>query len=91
MIPTKAVQEFYDELDEILKSQPSEWQAIAADQKVLWVSTSDFDYYVKIGQQFVEQSKTTEIELDKDGLPILFFAGIRVKPLPVCYPNQPMS
>lgn len=90
MIPTIAVQEFYVELEDLMKGQPNEWQALPAHQKQLPVSTSDFDYYVKIRQQYIdiERSDITEIETDADGVPIVFFQGIRVMPLPSS--NRPM-
>ena len=85
-IPTIAVQEFFVELDDLMKSQSNEWQAKAADQKELWVSASDFDYYLKIRQQF---DLPAGVRMDDGGLPILLFQGIRVKPLPVYSTNRP--
>lgn len=88
MIPTIAVQEFYVELDDLIKGQPDAWQALPAHQKQLPVSTSDFDYYVKIRQQYTERSDITDIETDAEGIPVVFFQGIRVMPLPSS--NRPM-
>ncbi|GAB3542657.1 hypothetical protein [Spirosoma fluminis] len=79
-IAQRAEQEFYDELDDILKKQSAEWQAIDADQKVLLVSPSDFAYYVKIRQQAIDQSGSDPLEKDADGLPIVFYRDIRLKP-----------
>lgn len=81
MIPQRAVQEFYDELLSVMESQPDEWVPLANDHKVLWVSPSDFDYYVQIRQQYSDLLQTTPIETDTAGLSIVFFYGIRVKPL----------
>ena len=79
IIPTRAVQEFFDELDALIQQQPAEWQAIPAGQKELVVSQSNFDYYLTIRQQYVQPAP---IDTDEKGLPILYFMGIRVKPLP---------
>lgn len=76
MIPTIAVQEFFEELNSLMKSQPDEWQARAPDQKELLVSPSDFEYYKKIRQQIEAPSA---LETDAEGLPILLFSGIRVR------------
>ena len=53
LIPTRAVQEFFDELNSLIEQQPAEWQAIPAGQKELVVSQSDYDYYLTIKQQAV--------------------------------------
>ncbi|WP_461070364.1 hypothetical protein [Spirosoma horti] len=78
MIPTIAIQEFFEELNSLLKSQPDEWQATPPDQKELVVSVSDFDYYRTIRQQIEAPSA---LETDAEGMPILFFSGIRVRPI----------
>lgn len=85
-IPTIAIQEFFVELDDLLKSQSNEWQVEPADQKELWVSSGNFDYYLQIRRQYAFPA---EIEADEAGLPILLFQGIRVKPLPVFSANHP--
>lgn len=78
MIPRRAEQEFYDDLKQIMDSQSAEWRAIAYDKKELLVSPSDFAYYLAIRQQYIDQGET--VPLDTDGLPIVFFHGIRLKP-----------
>ncbi len=83
MIPQRAEQEFYDALNSILEKQPDEWVAIAHDQKELLVSPSDFAYYVKIRQQLIDQLGIAQFETDADGLPVVFFRGIRLKPVPL--------
>ena len=77
MIPQRAEQEFYEELTVLLNSQPDTWQAIPAHQKQFYVSPSDFDYYRKLTQQHLGAAA---IETDTEGLPIMFFLGIRVMP-----------
>ncbi|GAB3510032.1 hypothetical protein GCM10027341_47870 [Spirosoma knui] len=79
-ISQRAEQEFYDELDDILKKQSADWQAMDADQKVLTVPADDFAYYVKIRQQSIDQSGSSPLEEDADGLPIVFYRDIRLKP-----------
>jgi len=81
MIPQRAVQEFYDELFSVMESQPDEWAAMANDHKELRVSPSDFDYYVAIRKQYSDPLKTAPFETDAAGLPIVFFYGIRLKPI----------
>ena len=77
-ISQRAEQEFYDELDEHLAGQLGEWRSMANHQKVFLLSPSDFDYLTKLYQQ---HQPAQLIETDEVGLPILFFRGIRVKPL----------
>ena len=77
-IPQRAEQEFYDELNERLANQPGEWQVLVNDQKAFLLSPSDFDYLLKPYQQHQPE---LPIETDETGLPILFFRGIRVKPM----------
>jgi hypothetical protein len=74
----RAEQEFYEELNVRLKSQPDEWQRIPADQKEFLVPPDDFQYYVAIRQDDGPQFYP---EVDATGLPIVFFLGIRLKPL----------
>lgn len=75
-IPQWAEQEFYDELDERLASQPDEWQSLANDQKVFLLPSADVDYLIKLKQQ---HQSALPIDTDLDDLPSLFFRGIRVK------------
>ncbi|WP_018619515.1 hypothetical protein [Spirosoma luteum] len=77
-IPQRAEQEFYDELNDCLKNQPDEWQSVANDQKDFLLSPSDFDYLTQLYQQHQPE---LPIETDETGSPILFFRGIRVKPM----------
>ncbi len=77
-IPQRAEQEFYDELDERLANQPDDWQLLANNQKVFLLPPSDFDYLTKLKQQ---HQPARPIDRDENGLPILFFRGIRVKSL----------
>ena len=77
-IPQRAEQELYDELNERLASLPTEWQSVANDQKAFLLPPSDFDYLTKLYQQ---HQPVRPIDTDDVGLPILFFRGIRVKPL----------
>ena len=78
MIPTIAVQDFFVQLDDLMKSQSDEWQALPTDQKQLRVTASDFDYYLTIRRQF---ESPADVMIDDAGLPILLFQGIRVVPI----------
>lgn len=77
-VPQRAEQEFYDELDECLAKQPDEWQALANDQKAFLLSSSDFDYLLKL---YLQRQPARPIDTDETGSPILLFRGLRVKPM----------
>lgn len=78
MIPRIAIQDFYVELDDLTQRQSEEWRATPVDQKELLVSPSDFAYYVAISQQNAEPA---QVSTDDAGMPMVYFTGIRVKPL----------
>ena len=74
----RAEQEFYDEIDEILKNQPEQWHALATSQKELRIAPDMFRYYVALRRAYSGQGG---IQADASGLPMVFFRGIRLKPL----------
>lgn len=76
-IPQRAEQEFYDELDLRLASQPGEWRVLANGTKTFFLPLADFDYLVHLYQQ---HQFARPVEQDEAGRPMLFFRGIRVEP-----------
>lgn len=78
LMSQRAEQEFYDEIDEILKNQPDQWHALTTDQKELRIATDMFRYYVELRRGYVEQG---DINVDAAGLPVVFFRGIRLIPI----------
>ncbi|WP_128548654.1 hypothetical protein [Larkinella soli] len=72
-----AEQEFYDEIDGFISRLDDDWKRTPVDRKVLPVPASVFEAYVQLRQ---EKAHPDPLPIDTDGLPLVRYRGIRMKP-----------